>query len=297
MDLCRWPPPACFRWHWFSRKNWGLWFPSCPSWPYEVFIHPFSSMLFLFVTSCILCLSSSIQLVLKRNSHQPRISADISTFLNCLKVPEQKENCRRNGTAVPEQFISWLQFKRWGDYCNSIKECESSPFHICEFTGSMCLTSILNRLSTFCCQQKSGRSKFFEQGLNNLSLEEKANQKAPAIAIKPPPPPPGPLSPVTSVKSPSDLPSNLSLDGTSGNREQSKEHYLEHQTAPDLPDDDFGDFQTAGWYGPGIWFTCLKFFACVQLEVVYMIVFIKSISKLYWCPENYPRVCSYTVPQ
>ncbi|KAE9456039.1 hypothetical protein C3L33_12038, partial [Rhododendron williamsianum] len=93
-------------------------------------------------------------------------------------------------------------------------------------------------------KNKSGQSKFFEQGLNNLSLEEKANQKVPAIAIKPPP---APLSPVTTVKSPSDLPSSLSLDKTSGNREQSKEeHSLENQTAPDLPDDDFGDFQAAG---------------------------------------------------
>lgn len=132
-------------------------------------------------------------------------------------------------------------------------------FHICEFTESMCLTSILNRLSTFWCQQKSGRSKFFEQGLNNLSLEEKANQKVSTIAIKPPP---APLSPVTTVKSPSDLPSSLSLDETPGNREQSKEeHSLENQTAPDLPDDDFGDFQAAGWYGLCIWFTYLKFFA------------------------------------
>ncbi|KAG5552021.1 hypothetical protein RHGRI_010190 [Rhododendron griersonianum] len=93
-------------------------------------------------------------------------------------------------------------------------------------------------------KNKSGQSKFFEQGLNNLSLEEKANQKVSAIAIKPPP---APLSPVTTVKSPSDLPSSLSLDKTSGNREQSKEeHSLENQTAPDLPDDDFGDFQAAG---------------------------------------------------
>lgn len=100
---------------------------------------------------------------------------------------------------------------------------------------------------TFRCQQKSGRSKFFEQGINNLSLEEKGNQKVSAIAIKPPPPPPAPLSPVAAVMSPSDSPSNLSLDETSGNKEQSKDaHSLENHTAPDLPDDDFGDFQAAG---------------------------------------------------
>jgi hypothetical protein len=93
-------------------------------------------------------------------------------------------------------------------------------------------------------KNKSGQSKFFEQGINNLSLEEKGNQKVPAIAIKPPP---APLSPVAAVKPPSDSPSNLSLDETSGNKEQSKDaHSLENHTAPDLPDDDFGDFQAAG---------------------------------------------------
>ncbi|KAG5597219.1 hypothetical protein H5410_038451 [Solanum commersonii] len=47
------------------------------------------------------------------------------------------------------------------------------------------------------------RSKFFEQGLNNLSLEEKANRKDSTILLKPPPPPPAPLSPVaTDARSP-----------------------------------------------------------------------------------------------
>ncbi|XP_057509415.1 uncharacterized protein At1g03900-like isoform X2 [Actinidia eriantha] len=101
----------------------------------------------------------------------------------------------------------------------------------------------------------SGRSKFFEQGLNNLSLEEKGDQKMSTIGIKPPPPPPGPLSPAaTAVKSPSGTPSNLSLDetcedkGSGSLKEQSKEPQssLENQTAQDVPDNDFGDFQTAG---------------------------------------------------
>ncbi|XP_057472828.1 uncharacterized protein LOC130761363 [Actinidia eriantha] len=101
----------------------------------------------------------------------------------------------------------------------------------------------------------SGRSKFFEQGLNNLSLEEKGDQKVSTISIKPPPPPPGPLSPAaTAVKSPSGTPSTLSLDetcedkGSGSLKEQLKEPHssLENQTAQDVPDDDFGDFQTAG---------------------------------------------------
>ncbi|XP_059659760.1 uncharacterized protein LOC132306397 [Cornus florida] len=96
------------------------------------------------------------------------------------------------------------------------------------------------------------RSKFFEQSSNNLPPEEKGSPKEPALCIKPPPPPPAPLSPVTGEKSPSHSPSNLSLEGTSEVKvsgsatEQSKEPHPEKQTAQDIPDDDFGDFQTAG---------------------------------------------------
>ena len=103
-------------------------------------------------------------------------------------------------------------------------------------------------------QQKSGRSsgsKFFEQGLNDLSLEEKGSKKEPVISIKPPP---APLSPVVSPKtSPSELPSKLSLKESSAAedsvspQEQSKElEPPENQNTQDIPDDDFGDFQAAG---------------------------------------------------
>ncbi|CAK9133257.1 unnamed protein product [Ilex paraguariensis] len=100
----------------------------------------------------------------------------------------------------------------------------------------------------------SVRSKFFEQGLNTLSLEEKGNQKEATICIKPPPPPPAPLSPaVTAVKSPSDLLSKLSLEETSEDKASAsaKEHLkeadsVENQSPHETPDDDFGDFQTAG---------------------------------------------------
>lgn len=98
------------------------------------------------------------------------------------------------------------------------------------------------------------KSKFFEQGLNNLSLEEKSNKEAPKIAIKPPPPPPSPLSPVTSPgKSPSEPLTKISLDETSPTRtaETTEEHSkvsnsTETPTPQDIPDDDFGDFQAAG---------------------------------------------------
>lgn len=106
-------------------------------------------------------------------------------------------------------------------------------------------------------QQNSGRStgsKFFEQGLNNLSLEEKGTQKEPVISIIPPPPPPAPLSPVVSPKKyPAELLSKLSFKETSevkdsiAPKEQSKESASpESQNIQDVPDDDFGDFQAAG---------------------------------------------------
>ncbi|KAJ0111256.1 hypothetical protein Patl1_02418 [Pistacia atlantica] len=68
-------------------------------------------------------------------------------------------------------------------------------------------------------KNKSGgrvKSKFFEQGMNSLSLEDKGDGKEPKICIKPPPPPPAPLSPASTVqKSPSNLPPNLSLEEAS----------------------------------------------------------------------------------
>ncbi|KAG9129959.1 hypothetical protein Leryth_007076 [Lithospermum erythrorhizon] len=96
------------------------------------------------------------------------------------------------------------------------------------------------------------KSKFFEQGLNNLSLEEKSN-KEPKISIIPPPPPPNPLSPAVSPReSPSEPPNKISLNETSPNRSsdttegQSQESKSAGTPSPhDAPDDDFGDFQAA----------------------------------------------------
>uniref|UniRef100_A0A0V0HKB9 Putative ovule protein n=1 Tax=Solanum chacoense TaxID=4108 RepID=A0A0V0HKB9_SOLCH len=98
------------------------------------------------------------------------------------------------------------------------------------------------------------RSKFFEQGLNNLSLEEKANRKDSTILLKPPPPPPAPLSPVaTDVRSPPVSPSKLSLeqsaetkDSATAKEEPDKSESVKEQGPQDVADDDFGDFQAAG---------------------------------------------------
>lgn len=102
----------------------------------------------------------------------------------------------------------------------------------------------------FGVKQKSGqsaKSKFFEQGVNNLSLENKGNQKELKVCIKPPP---APLSPVSPVKrSPSNSPTKFSLEGPSKHEapELRKDADLsENQSTQDVPDDDFGDFQAAG---------------------------------------------------
>lgn len=102
-------------------------------------------------------------------------------------------------------------------------------------------------------KQKSGqsaKSKFFEQGVNNLSLENKGNQKELKVCIKPPPPPPAPLSPVSPVKrSPSSSPTKFSLEGPSKHEAPELREGAdpsENQSTQDVPDDDFGDFQAAG---------------------------------------------------
>ena len=106
-------------------------------------------------------------------------------------------------------------------------------------------------------QQKPGgtiRSKFFEQGLNNLSLEEKANRKDSTILLKPPPPPPAPLSPVAAdARSPPVSPSKLSLeqsaetkDSATAKEEPDTSESAKEQGPQDVADDDFGDFQAAG---------------------------------------------------
>ncbi|KAI4322760.1 hypothetical protein L6164_022425 [Bauhinia variegata] len=99
---------------------------------------------------------------------------------------------------------------------------------------------------------RSVKSKFFEQGLDNSS-KGKGDSKESIIGIKLPPPPPAPLSPTTTKKSPTNSPTSFSLDRTSTDDSlktvkefKGHEKPSENQSTQDLPDDDFGDFQTAG---------------------------------------------------
>lgn len=140
-----------------------------------------------------------------------------------------------------------------------IKNVSTLKFIVWDICVTWYLNSCLYHViicSLFFYQQKSGRStgsRFFELGLNNLSLEEKVNKKEPVIALKPPP---APLSPVVSPKtSPPELPSKLSLlesseaeESVSPNEQSKESASSKNQNTQDTPDDDFGDFQAAGWY-------------------------------------------------
>ncbi|KAJ9550354.1 hypothetical protein OSB04_014399 [Centaurea solstitialis] len=89
---------------------------------------------------------------------------------------------------------------------------------------------------------RSVRSKFFEQGLNNLPDQKEKGKKEAAISIKPPPPPSSPVSPPIggSMNTPPVSPPTFTLSPQSN-----ESHSVEKQTVQDLPDDDFGDFQAA----------------------------------------------------
>ena len=118
--------------------------------------------------------------------------------------------------------------------------------------------SILIEFCWFRCKQKSGqsvKSKFFEQDPNNLSPENKGNQKEARISIKPPPPPAAPVSPSATVqKSPLHSPPSFNLGAASKQVVSEPTQVTEHadssklKSTQDVEDDDFGDFQTAGWY-------------------------------------------------
>lgn len=89
----------------------------------------------------------------------------------------------------------------------------------------------------FCASQKGNRgskSSFFEQGLNNISLEEKSeNLKRISVSLKPPPAPSSTVSPVHTP--------------CSSDESQFKNPFnTENKEASDAVDDDFGDFQAAG---------------------------------------------------
>uniref|UniRef100_A0A0A9FX78 Uncharacterized protein n=1 Tax=Arundo donax TaxID=35708 RepID=A0A0A9FX78_ARUDO len=103
------------------------------------------------------------------------------------------------------------------------------------------------------------KSAFFEQGLNKLSMNEKANSKEAPVSLKLPPPPPSPVSPTDSGVAASPFkaefpPQEQPASDTVGtaNAAPSKAELAPEQPAAaeevdqETVDDDFGDFQAAG---------------------------------------------------
>lgn len=103
--------------------------------------------------------------------------------------------------------------------------------------------------------QKGGqkvKSACLEQSLNNLSLDGTTKTKEGSICLKPPPPPPAPLSPVK----PAERSSFTSEPSTTEDTESHSKVELSpketskniESSAQNVIDDDFGDFQAAGWF-------------------------------------------------
>ncbi|GJM93913.1 hypothetical protein PR202_ga10508 [Eleusine coracana subsp. coracana] len=100
------------------------------------------------------------------------------------------------------------------------------------------------------------KSAFFEQGLNKVSVAEKAISKEAPVSLKLPPPPPSPVSPTDSgvAASPfkAEFPPEQQSAASTADAAPSKAVVAPEQPAEEekidqeTVDDDFGDFQAAG---------------------------------------------------
>lgn len=92
----------------------------------------------------------------------------------------------------------------------------------------------------------SVKAKTVEQGVSNISIEDKGKQKEGVISIKPPPPPPVLLSPRSSVEKSSSSPEHREDSKQRGSDSTQEDCSLESESTEETLDDDFGDFQAAG---------------------------------------------------
>lgn len=92
----------------------------------------------------------------------------------------------------------------------------------------------------------SVKAKIVEQGVSNISIEDKGKQKEGVISIKPPPPPPVLLSPRSSVEKSSSSPEHREDSKQRGSDSTQEDCSLESESTEETLDDDFGDFQAAG---------------------------------------------------
>ncbi|XP_054817244.1 uncharacterized protein At1g03900 [Prosopis cineraria] len=135
-------------------------------------------------------------------------------------------------------------------YLNKKKEAEEMEQHFQQISSIDYSLKEGETLKLQIKTNKSGhnvKSKLPEQGQNSTS-EEKCNTKESKLSIKLPPPPP-PASPTSLQKSPTNFSAEKSpRDETPKIDKEEQEHpkFPENQSTQDTPDDDFGDFQTAG---------------------------------------------------
>jgi adaptin ear-binding coat-associated protein 1/2 len=105
------------------------------------------------------------------------------------------------------------------------------------------------------------KSAFFEQGLNKVSVSEKASSKESSVSLKLPPPPPSPVSPTDSGVATSpfkvEFPPQEQPAADTASTARTPAPPSKTVPAPRQPaaaeksdqetvDDDFGDFQAAG---------------------------------------------------
>ncbi|XP_028761723.1 uncharacterized protein At1g03900 [Neltuma alba] len=137
-------------------------------------------------------------------------------------------------------------------YLNKKKEAEEMEQH---FQQTSSVDYSLKEGETLKLQiktNKSGhniKSKLLEQGQSSTSEEKFDTKESKPLSIKLPPPPP-PASPTAALqKSPTNFsPEKAPRDEPRKVDKEDQEHMSvpENQSKQDIPDDDFGDFQTAG---------------------------------------------------
>ncbi|KAK4286096.1 hypothetical protein QN277_002704 [Acacia crassicarpa] len=137
-------------------------------------------------------------------------------------------------------------------YLNKKKEAEEMEQHFQQTSSTDYSLKEGETLKLQIKTNKSGlsvKAKLLEQGQSSPSEEKCDTKESKQLSIKLPPPPP-PASPTTALqKSPTNFSPEISpRDEPHKIDKEDQEHlsFPENQSTQDIPEDDFGDFQTAG---------------------------------------------------
>lgn len=137
-------------------------------------------------------------------------------------------------------------------YLNKKKEAEEMEHHFQHTSSTDYSLKEGETLKLQIKTSKSGqsvKSKLLEQGQSSPSEEKSDTKESKHLSIKLPPPPP-PASPTTALqKSPTNFSPEMSPRDEpqkTVKEDHKRPSFPENQSTQDIPDDDFGDFQTAG---------------------------------------------------